>query len=100
MSSKLKNREVECVSIAIHLMEISGSIGNPNVEGLAIATGGSGHGFKFAPIIGSIIGKMIAYYLSIYLFVDSHFQRMLSKTNIKNLEPYGLTDGVGESMIL
>ena len=32
---------------------------DPNREGLLIATGGSGHGFKFAPLIGSVISDRV-----------------------------------------
>ncbi|MEZ4518282.1 MAG: FAD-dependent oxidoreductase [Chloroflexota bacterium] len=28
---------------------------HPEVEGLTVATGGSGHGFKFAPVLGDLI---------------------------------------------
>jgi len=31
----------------------------PNVEGLVVASGGSGHGFKFAPILGPIIADVV-----------------------------------------
>ena len=32
---------------------------DPNREGLLVATGGSGHGFKFAPLIGSVISDRV-----------------------------------------
>ena len=32
---------------------------DPNHEGLLVATGGSGHGFKFAPLIGAVISDRI-----------------------------------------
>jgi glycine/D-amino acid oxidase-like deaminating enzyme len=32
---------------------------DPNHEGLLVATGGSGHGFKFAPLIGAVIADKI-----------------------------------------
>jgi glycine/D-amino acid oxidase-like deaminating enzyme len=32
---------------------------DPHREGLLVATGGSGHGFKFAPLIGSVIADRI-----------------------------------------
>ncbi len=32
---------------------------DPDRDGLMIATGGSGHGFKFAPLIGSLIADMV-----------------------------------------
>jgi glycine/D-amino acid oxidase-like deaminating enzyme len=32
---------------------------DPEREGLLVATGGSGHGFKFAPLIGSVISDRI-----------------------------------------
>ena len=32
---------------------------DPNREGLLIATGGSGHGFKFAPLIGDVISDRV-----------------------------------------
>jgi glycine/D-amino acid oxidase-like deaminating enzyme len=31
----------------------------PNVSGLVVASGGSGHGFKFAPVLGSIIADVV-----------------------------------------
>ena len=32
---------------------------DPNHKGLLVATGGSGHGFKFAPLIGAVISDRI-----------------------------------------
>jgi len=32
---------------------------DPEREGLIVATGGSGHGFKFAPVIGPIIADVL-----------------------------------------
>lgn len=32
---------------------------DPNLEGLLVAAGGSGHGFKFAPMLGSIIADVL-----------------------------------------
>jgi len=32
---------------------------HPELEGLTIATGGSGHGFKFAPVLGGIIADAV-----------------------------------------
>ncbi len=32
---------------------------DPDREGLLVATGGSGHGFKFAPLIGSVIADRV-----------------------------------------
>ena len=32
---------------------------DPNHEGLLVATGGSGHGFKFAPLMGSLIADRV-----------------------------------------
>ena len=32
---------------------------HPHVEGLAVAAGGSGHGFKFAPVLGGLIADAI-----------------------------------------
>jgi glycine/D-amino acid oxidase-like deaminating enzyme len=31
------------------------------ITGLFVAAGGSGHGFKFAPIIGDIVADLIAF---------------------------------------
>ena len=33
--------------------------GHPDLEGLSVATGGSGHGFKFAPILGDLIVDVV-----------------------------------------
>jgi glycine/D-amino acid oxidase-like deaminating enzyme len=32
---------------------------DPNRKGLVVATGGSGHGFKFAPVLGSVIADVV-----------------------------------------
>ncbi|MDX1663545.1 MAG: FAD-dependent oxidoreductase, partial [Candidatus Promineifilaceae bacterium] len=32
---------------------------HPEVEGLSVATGGSGHGFKFAPVLGALIADAV-----------------------------------------
>ena len=33
---------------------------HPDVEGLVVATGGSGHGFKFAPVIGELVAETVS----------------------------------------
>lgn len=33
--------------------------GHPDIEGLTVATGGSGHGFKFAPLLGDLIADAV-----------------------------------------
>ena len=32
---------------------------DPNREGLIVAGGGSGHGFKFAPVIGGVVADVV-----------------------------------------
>jgi glycine/D-amino acid oxidase-like deaminating enzyme len=32
---------------------------DPNREGLVVASGGSGHGFKFAPVLGAIAADVV-----------------------------------------
>jgi glycine/D-amino acid oxidase-like deaminating enzyme len=32
---------------------------DPNREGLVVASGGSGHGFKFAPVLGAIAADVL-----------------------------------------
>ena len=32
---------------------------HPEVEGLTVATGGSGHGFKFGPVLGGLIADAV-----------------------------------------
>ena len=32
---------------------------HPEVNGLTVATGGSGHGFKFAPVLGGLIADAV-----------------------------------------
>ena len=32
---------------------------DPNREGLVVASGGSGHGFKFAPALGAIVADVL-----------------------------------------
>jgi len=32
---------------------------HPDVEGLTVATGGSGHGFKFAPVLGGLVADAV-----------------------------------------
>lgn len=32
---------------------------HPEIAGLSVATGGSGHGFKFAPLLGALIADSV-----------------------------------------
>jgi len=34
---------------------------NPEREGLVVAAGGSGHGFKFAPVVGEILAELVTH---------------------------------------